>query len=79
MVKKVAWEHFEDPETGEPLIRLIDPDSIKPKHPIQPIVEDKFGVYRFKRNEIINYLWENKLIDLNKINCLDFSEEDQCN
>tara|TARA_R110000868_G_scaffold327811_1_gene588707 strand:- start:420 stop:788 length:369 start_codon:yes stop_codon:yes gene_type:complete len=46
-------------------------------HPIQPIVKDADGVNRFKRNHIIDYLFDECLIDLNKLQKMDFPAEDR--
>lgn len=47
------------------------------KHPIQPLGLDTHGTLRFKENKIVRYLLDNGGIDLNKIACLEFSQEDQ--
>lgn len=49
----------------------------KEPHPIQPLMLDKQGVYRFKPNAIVRYLLDNGGIDLNKLACLDFSDNDR--
>lgn len=50
-------------------------------HPIQPLIEDKHGVTRFKANEIVKYLLEcgrtGTETDMNKIAHLDFSRSDR--
>lgn len=46
-------------------------------HPIQPLQYDDKGVLRFKANAIVQYLLDNGGIDLNKIQCLNFSKEDR--
>lgn len=38
-----------------------------PKHPIQPLVEDKHGTMRFKENRVVHYLLEHGGIDLNDL------------
>lgn len=47
------------------------------RHPLQPLVEDSPGVFRFKANMIVQYLVENGGIDLNKIAAMPFSREDR--
>ena len=47
------------------------------KHPIQSIELDKNGDARFKENKIVRYLLDNGRIDLNKLACIDFSQEDR--
>ncbi len=47
------------------------------KHPVQPVIEDIHGVWRFKHNQIVNHLLEHGGIDLNQIACLSFSKEDR--
>jgi len=44
---------------------------------MQPLVIDQHGRHRFKANPIVRYLLDNGSIDLNKIACLEFSDEDQ--
>ena len=49
-----------------------------PKHPMQPIVKDKHGTFRFKQNAMVRYLLEdNGGIDLNRLALLSFSDEDR--
>ncbi len=43
------------------------------RHPIQPLITDKDGVTRFKRNKIVDYLASNKL---NELACMGFDDED---
>lgn len=51
------------------------------KFPLQPIVKDQRGQPRFKGNKIIIWLFENHAkgatLDLNKIACMDFPDEDR--
>lgn len=51
--------------------------SKKVEHPMQPIVWDKHGVIRFKKNAIIEHLVDHGSIGLNAIASLDFSREDE--
>lgn len=48
----------------------------EPRHPIQPLIAEQNGRLRFKENKIVRYLLDNGGIDLNKIACLNFSQED---
>ena len=45
--------------------------------PLQPIITDEHGTFRFVPNKIVQYLLDNGGIDLNQIACQDFSQEDQ--
>ena len=47
------------------------------QHPIQPLIKDKHGILRFKRNAIVEYLLDNGGIDLNQIATMPFSREDR--
>lgn len=47
-----------------------------PRHPMQPIVEEK-GVRRFKRNSIVERLLDNGPFDLNAIARWDVSDDDR--
>lgn len=47
------------------------------KHPIQPIVTDDHGVYRFKANTIIQHLFNTRVLDLNEIAVMSFPVEDR--
>lgn len=47
------------------------------RHPIQPLIKDKSGVLRFKRNEIVRFLLDAGPYDLNKLAMMDFSDEDR--
>lgn len=46
-------------------------------HPMQPIITDKYGIKRFKKNEIVDYLVRHGNIDLNTIATDSFSKEDK--
>ena len=52
-----------------------------PKHPRQPIVIDEYGVKRFKQNAIVRELLDRataaKVMDLNVIALMNFSDEDR--
>lgn len=48
-----------------------------PKHPIQPLVLDKYGVLRFKANEIVIHLLRSSGLGMNEIARLQFSREDR--
>lgn len=53
---------------------------VKTKHPVQPVIQDRSGVHRFKENKIVSYLLEEakKLnIDMNTLAALCFSDEDR--
>jgi len=47
------------------------------KHPMQPIYKDKHGVVRFRQNDIIAYLFERGLIDLNALALMKFKKDDE--
>lgn len=47
------------------------------KHPLQPIYKDTHGVLRFKANAIVEYLLDHGGVDMNKLACLDFTQEDR--
>ena len=47
------------------------------KHPIQPLEKDCHGTLRFKGNAIVQYLKDNGGIDMNKLACLPFPNEDR--
>lgn len=47
------------------------------KHPIQPISKDRNGVYRFKKNAIVEFLLNNGPHDMNSLAQQDFSNEDR--
>ena len=47
-----------------------------PKHPTQPL-EIVDGIVRFKPNKIIDYLFAQGLLDLNKIAHMPFPDEDR--
>lgn len=46
------------------------------KHPLQPLVKDEQGTVRFKRNKIVRFLLDAGPYDLNKLACMDWSQED---
>lgn len=48
----------------------------KINHPIQPLYKDEEGTIRFKENEIITYLLDKGVIDLNNLVNLDFQQSD---
>jgi hypothetical protein len=48
----------------------------KMKHPVQPIYKDKHNVIRFKENNIVKFLLDNGLHDLNSLAIMGFSHED---
>ena len=47
------------------------------KNPIQPIVKDSRGVYRFKENSLVRYLLENGGIDMNHLAGVKASQTDK--
>ena len=49
----------------------------KAKHPMQPIVRDTRGVYRFKRNAIVRWLLDVGGKDMNTIAVTPFSRGDR--
>ena len=46
-------------------------------HPMQPLELDEHDVIRFKRNKIIDWLFETGKLDLNEIAKMNFSKDDQ--
>lgn len=46
-------------------------------YPIQPIEYDAQGIIRFKENAIVRYLLDAGPLDLNKLEMLEFSDEDR--
>lgn len=55
------------------------PKSRKVRHPVQPVINDGYGVHRFKSNAIVRYLLDelNKTgRNLNDLAKMDFSNED---
>ena len=46
-------------------------------NPIQPILIDKNGEFRFKENAIVRYLIDNSGIDLNRLAVIEFSNQDR--
>lgn len=48
-----------------------------PEHPKQPTYLDDHGVFRFRPNKIIDWLFEEGLLDLNRISAMPFPEEDR--
>lgn len=49
----------------------------EPEHPIQPLVKDVHGTVRFKANAIVRHLLDAGSIDLNRIACMEFSQNDR--
>lgn len=47
------------------------------KHPLQPVANDGNGVWRFKSNKIIEYLFDSGKLDLNEIARMRFTAEDK--
>jgi hypothetical protein len=48
------------------------------KNPIQPLAKDKHGVLRFKANRIVQHLLDtHPACDMNKLACMDFSDDDR--
>jgi hypothetical protein len=48
-----------------------------PEHPMQPLKRETNGVIRFKRNEIVEWLWQTGHIDMNAITRMDFPAADK--
>lgn len=57
--------------------RRIVPAECTWKHPMQPLAKDDYGVLRFKRNAIIDYLFMSGNLNLNKLAVMDFTPEDR--
>jgi len=48
------------------------------KNPIQPFVTDKHGTLRFKANTIVQHLLDtHPTCDMNKLACMDFTDDDR--
>ena len=48
------------------------------KNPIQPLAKDDHGVLRFKANAIVRHLLDtHPSCDLNRLACMDFSDDDR--
>ena len=47
------------------------------RHPMQPMYVDEQKVLRFKRNKIIDWLFNTGKLDLNTIGATDFPKEDR--
>lgn len=47
------------------------------KHPIQPLIMDKQGVLRFKKNAIVEFLLDRGGFDMNDLARMDFSKDDR--
>lgn len=46
-------------------------------HPIQPLVQATDGTVRFKENKIVRFLLDAGPFDMNKIACMEFSQNDR--
>ena len=46
------------------------------RHPVQPLVYDEHGVFRFKKNAIVRFLLDNGNFDLDKLGRLNFTDGD---
>lgn len=49
----------------------------KPVHPMQPVLVDKDGVVRFKRNKIVEFLLDAGPFDMNNLALMPFDDEDR--
>lgn len=49
----------------------------EPEHPIQPLVKDVHGTVRFKANAIVCHLLNAGSVDMNRIACMEFSQNDR--
>lgn len=48
------------------------------KNPIQPLVNDEHGTLRFKENAIVSHLLDtHPSCDLNRLACMDFTDDDR--
>jgi len=50
--------------------------EMKDTHPMQPVVMVR-NIARFKKNEIVCHLLDHGEYDMNKLACMDFSQEDR--
>lgn len=48
----------------------------QPKHPLQPLVKDPYGVIRFKSNAIVSFLYDTSKNKMNELALMNFSDED---
>lgn len=55
----------------------MEAESLKPRHPIQPLVTDPHGILRFRANGIVRFLLDNGGHDMNDLACRNFSDEDR--
>jgi hypothetical protein len=58
-------------------LRMLEVEPMTPPHPMQPIVLDEVGVFRFKENAIVCALLDTGTLDMNKIAMMTFSREDR--
>ena len=47
------------------------------RHPLQPLALDAHGTMRFKGNAIVRHLLDHGGVDLNKLACMDFTQDDR--
>lgn len=47
------------------------------ENPIQPLIKDCHGKIRFKANKVVEFLLDNGGIDMNKLACEDFTNNDR--
>jgi hypothetical protein len=53
-------------------------EETKPvRHPVQPLITDKYGTLRFKENAIVRYLLDAGPFDMNHLAVIPFSDEDR--
>jgi hypothetical protein len=55
---------------------MVKRKSVEP-HPVQPIIVDKEGAVRFKRNAIVAYLLDTHRITMNDLALMPFDAEDR--
>jgi hypothetical protein len=59
---------------------LASAQPARPSLTIQPVIEDQHGVLRFKKNELVNALYEHGVktgFGLNELHLMEFTDEDR--
>ncbi len=69
-VRRAIKDQYDVPHTASEKI-------IPARHPIQPLVKDKYDVIRFKENAIVQYLLDAGPFDMNHLALLPFDENDR--
>ena len=51
--------------------------SVVVRHPVQPLILDKNGTVRFKKNRMVEFLLDAGPFDMNTLAAMEFSDEDR--